>query len=194
MAAPSPIRLFLEGEDVQPNENLDLLVWLNTSGYKKLIVHGKPPEAYINRTMPQVSIEKFLSKYLQYFFREDISRAKVEELYIRFTNQLTHEEAQIVYDATEGKIPMDLDRVEAYVGDRRFANGALIFQRPEPKNEGDGKSDGDDEGASKTPPEGEQKPASEPEKKPEENQPVADKKPARGRKPKAPPAPPATEA
>ena len=194
MTAPSPIRLFLDGEDVPQNDNLDLLVWLNTSGYEKIKVHGKPPESMINRTMPQVSIEKFLSKYLQYFFREDISTAKIQELYIRFTNQLTHEEALIIYDATEGKIPMDLDRVEAYVGDRRFANGSLIFQRAESVNDGDGKPDEKDKDEDKTPPDGDQISAPESEKKPEENQPVADKKPARGRKPKAPPAPPATEA
>lgn len=127
----SQIRKFISGDtNVQPSYALDVLVWLNFEGYKSIRKGGVPPESLIVRdAVPTVSLERFLSKNVEYLFREDISIMKVEELYLRFTNRMEFEDAQIVYKATEGKLEIDPDFAREYAGDRRFpGNGAYIFR------------------------------------------------------------------
>lgn len=143
----SAIHEFLAGNSVPPSKPLDMLIWLNFGGHEKAIVKGKPPEAMIQRLQPPNSLEKYLTRHLSYVFREDIRRSKVEELYIRFTNHLTPEDAEIIYQATEGKLPVDPKFAEEYAKDRRFENGLLIFpekviEKSEEKSETSAGSDG----------------------------------------------------
>src|SRR5690606_878637 len=53
----------------------------------------------------------------------------IENLYIKFTNQMDANDVHIVYAATSGKIDIDPEVLEVYAGDRRFPNGTPIFQR-----------------------------------------------------------------
>uniref|UniRef100_A0AAU8HXT9 Uncharacterized protein n=1 Tax=Rhizobium phage LG08 TaxID=3129229 RepID=A0AAU8HXT9_9CAUD len=131
-AAYSQIRAFMDGRPVQHSTVLDNFVWLIGGGYKKILISGEVPESLVNRMeRPAASLEKFFSDYLQYFFRQDFDRPKLEELYVKFTNQMTAEDVKIVYAATLGEINLDPDHLERYAGNRRFANGALIFRRDE---------------------------------------------------------------
>ena len=127
----SQIRSFIDGKSVPPSQVLDNFAWLIGGGYKRIRISGEVPETLVNRLeRPICSLEKFFSEYLQYFFREDFDRARVEDLYLKFTNQMTAEDVKIVYAATSGQIEIDPDLLESYAGDRRFANGAYIFRRP----------------------------------------------------------------
>jgi hypothetical protein len=130
----SQLRKFLAGsKDAQANYPTDILIWLNFEGSKHAGVKGKPSDALIKRDdHASVSLEKYLSKFVEYLFRSDISRMKKEELYIRFTNRMDKDDAEIVYAATEGTLDLDLDLVRKYAGDRRLTVegqvGAYIFR------------------------------------------------------------------
>lgn len=202
----SQLRKFLAGhKDVQRNYPTDILIWLNYEGYKYAQVKGKPADSMIRRDdHASVSLEKYLSKFVEYLFHPEMSRMKKEELYVRFTNRMDKEDAEIVYLATEGKLQFDLDTVRAYAGDRKVGddpNGALVFRDeylvavPEPAVEpkkkaaapagaldGLGESlqsidPGQDEDKTQT----EQKPAEKSVKKPEEKPAAQPEKKGRGR-------------
>jgi hypothetical protein len=130
----SQVRRFLEGStNLVPNPALDNFVWLITKGFKTISIKGRPPEGLIVREKrASVSLEKFLLRHLEYFFRPDLTQIKKEELFIRFTNRMTHEDADIVYRATAGQIVISDELVailERYAGDRRFAGGDYVFRR-----------------------------------------------------------------
>jgi hypothetical protein len=128
----SQLRHFLAGRETIPNYPTDVLVWLNYQGYKFARVHGKPPEIMIKRDdQPSVSLEKYLSKLVEYLYHPEMSLAKIEELYVRFTNRMDSSDADIVYKATEGKLELDLDFVKKYAGDRKIGDdprGEYIFR------------------------------------------------------------------
>lgn len=126
----SQIRAFLEGRPVAPSGVLDQFVWLIGGGYENILIGGPIPEALVNRQeRPSTSLEKFFSEYLQYFFKKDYKRSLIEQLYVKFTNQMDAEDVKIVYEATSGEIDVDADQLERYAGNRRFPNGVPIFQR-----------------------------------------------------------------
>ncbi|QGZ13891.1 hypothetical protein PP939_gp057 [Rhizobium phage RL38J1] len=126
------LRKFLRGDnDVIQNYPTDVLIWLNYEGHKHTQIKGRPANVLIKRDEhPTVSLEKYLSKFVEYLYRNDMSRLKKEELYIKFTNRMDEVDADFVYQITTGSLKLDLDRVRAYAGDRRIggdANGAYIF-------------------------------------------------------------------
>lgn len=126
----SQIRSFLEGKPVKRSDLLDIFVWLIGGGYRNIRIGGRVPENLVNRSeRPTISLEKFFADFLQYFFNQNFTQNKIEELYLKFTNQMTADDVEIVYKATSGEIDISPDILEQYAGDRRFANGALIFQR-----------------------------------------------------------------
>ncbi|AKE44744.1 hypothetical protein AU106_gp113 [Sinorhizobium phage phiM9] len=205
----SQLRKFLAGDrSALPNYPTDILIWLNFEGYKYAKVKGKPVSSMIRRDdASSVSLEKYLSKFVEYLFHPDMSRMKMEELYVRFTNRMEGDDAEIIYQATEGKLQLDLDQVRAYAGDRRLAeDGAYVFRdeylavvpepvvEPKPKVaapaaalDGLGESlqsldPGQDEGEGKAQQKSAEKPAKKPEAKPE----AQPEKKGRGRGKKAP--------
>lgn len=129
--AHSQIRAFLDGKPSPASGVLDIFVWLVGGGYKHILIGGEVPEGLVNRLeRPTVSLEKFFSEYLQYFFRKDYSRAMIENLYVKFTNQMEAEDVKIVYSATAGTLEVDPELLERYAGNRRFAHdGKRIFLR-----------------------------------------------------------------
>nr|CAI3971275.1 hypothetical protein ORM20_00226 [Ochrobactrum phage ORM_20] len=128
--AHSQIRSFMDGNPVPPSGVLDNFVWLIGGGYKNILIGGEIPEALVKRMeRPITSLEKFFADYLQYFFRKDFTRARIEQLYVKFTNEMESEDVAVVYSATSGTLELDPDLLERYAGNRRFPNGTPIFQR-----------------------------------------------------------------
>ena len=129
--AHSQIRAFLDGKPSPASGVLDIFVWLVGGGYQHILIGGEIPESLVNRQeRPSVSLEKFFSEYLQYFFRKDYKRSMIENLYVKFTNQMEAEDVKIVYSATAGTLDIDPDLLERYAGDRRFpSDGKRIFLR-----------------------------------------------------------------
>jgi hypothetical protein len=127
------LRKFLRGDkDVSQNYPTDVMIWLNYQGHKMTQIKGRPANILIKRDEhPTVSLEKYLTKFVEYLFKPEMSRLKKEELYIKFTNRMDEVDADLIYQITTGTLALDLDRVRAYAGDRTIggdAKGEYIFR------------------------------------------------------------------
>ncbi|QIG67964.1 hypothetical protein EVB55_029 [Rhizobium phage RHph_Y68] len=127
------LRKFLAGDkNVTQNYPTDVMIWLNYQGHKLTQIKGRPANSLIKRDEhPTVSLEKYLTKFVEYLFRPDMSRLKKEELYIKWTNRMDEVDADLIYRITSGQMEFDLDTVRAYAGDRRIGgapDGEYIFR------------------------------------------------------------------
>ncbi|QIG69595.1 hypothetical protein EVB81_026 [Rhizobium phage RHph_I46] len=127
------LRKFLSGDkNVGQNYPTDVMIWLNYQGHKLTQIKGRPANALIKRDEhPTVSLEKYLTKFVEYLFRPDMSRLKKEELYIKWTNRMDEVDADLIYRITSGQMEFDLDTVRAYAGDRTIGGapgGEYIFR------------------------------------------------------------------
>ena len=108
--------------DMEPNDMLDKLVWVNMGGYKTKRAGRMDNSKRSQAERPNVTMTRAINDFTNFFFK-DTQNTRLNDIYMRLTNQMWPRDAEFINKIFLGGVKMDQKSVAIYAGDRMVSIG-----------------------------------------------------------------------